>query len=90
MLVLVIVRIRANQRKIQGTQLGGLTLGVEPVTDGSANSLITKPDKTLNTIHEVGFELYRDSNYHISAPLLKFLNSLFSLLSTFTGKYRGD
>ena len=29
-----------NQHKIQGTRLGGLTLGVEPVADGSAKSLI--------------------------------------------------
>ena len=46
-----------NQRKVQGTRLGGLTLGVEPVADGSAKSLITQLDKTLTTIREVGSEI---------------------------------
>ena len=46
-----------NQRKVQGTRLGGLTLGVEPVADGSAKSLIAQLDHTLATIHSVGAEL---------------------------------
>ena len=43
-----------NQRKVQGTRL---TLGVEPVADGSAKSLEEQLDKTLTTIRDVGSEL---------------------------------
>ena len=46
-----------NQKKVQGTRMGGLTLGVDPVADGSATSLISQLDKTFTTMRNVGAEL---------------------------------
>ena len=39
-----------NQHKVQCTRLGGLTLGIEKVADGSAKSIVTQLEKTLARI----------------------------------------
>lgn len=46
-----------NQKKVQGSRLGDLTVGVEPVADGSAKSLIAQLDTAFTAIRKIGQEL---------------------------------
>ena len=46
-----------NQKKIQGYLVGGVTIGVTNVTDGTALTAVEELDRLLHTIREVGQEL---------------------------------
>lgn len=63
-------------------------MGVEPVADGSAKSLITQLDKTLTTIREVGSELQVADHNRIGWNLITTMSDQASSQKAFNRTVR--
>ena len=64
-----------NQKKVQGYLLGGVTIGVTDVADGTALTAVEELDRLLHSIKEVGQELGLSNAEKVGWSLIQSLMS---------------